>query len=1247
MRDQNSTKTQFFAETESLRQRVAQLETREADQLQAEKVQNALYLIADSVHVVKDIRTFYATIHGIVSELMYANNFFIALYDHNQQMINFPYFVDEVDTSIPDPNEWVKMGLNNAKGMTAYVIRNGKPLHISQEEYNNLIQQGEIAAVGEPPVDWLGVPLKTGNETLGVLTVQSYLEETLYDDKDLALLTFVAQHIATALERKQAEEVLKKAHGQLERRVEERTAELSLTNSALQKEIAEHQETEKVRAALYRIADTVNVVEDMQSFYAMIQSIISELMYAKNFYIALYDHDRQTVNFPYYMDEVDLAIPNPNIWEKMGLGEAKGMTAHIIRTGKPVHVTKESYDRMLLENEIAAVGEPPIDWLGVPLKTNKETIGVLTVQSYTEGILYTDNDLTLLTFVAQHIATALERVRLQAEARERMAELTTINSISQTISTELKLEALIPLVGEQVHQVFEADAADVALRDPHTPLVHYPYSYRQDVSCLPVGEGLVLRIIETGKALLINEDDEGHNTEPNIDFAGTSMFSYLGVPITANKQTIGVISVQSATEENRFDESDLHLLTTIAANVGTAIQNARLYEEIQRREKEMRALVEIGREISATLHLPTVLERIVTVPHTLLMARDSVIYLLSPDGSFFQSTVAIGRYSEELKSDPVSLEEGILGEIAKKGIAEIINDTAIDPRAKHVAGTPENQPENLLCAPFHSREQVIGLMAVWRGSDHPLFTQADLDFLVGLSQQAVIAIDNAKLFNQSQEAKEVAETANRAKSEFLANMSHEIRTPMNAVLGFTELLDSLLIDPKQRNYLDSIKAGGKGLLTIINDILDLSKIDAGKLELQFEPVNPWKIADEIHAIFSLKTTQKKLELIVEIDPDLPKTLLLDEVRLRQVLFNLVGNAIKFTNQGSVTLSVRHKAVADDDGAIDLLITVKDTGIGIPQEEQEYMFESFRQQKGQRAKMYGGTGLGLAISKRLVQLMGGDIFVNSEVGLGTAFEIRLRNVTVMTTVNSISAIEQPDNQRFVFQKCTVLVVDDVLPNRQLIKGFFDSTEITMIEAQNGEVALLLAEKHRPDLILMDIKMPLMDGKEATKVLKSDEDLKHIPIVVLTSDIQLSEADVGNGDGFDGLLHKPISKNTLFQEISRFLQYHVKKETKTSAGSTRIGLREELPADKIDQLPELIEHLEHTFMPKWEDIQNRQSLKVVKEFAYELKTLGEGSAIDSITKYGNDLLFHTGAFDIEKIRISLTEFPDLVDTLKTVR
>ncbi|MCP4296381.1 MAG: GAF domain-containing protein [Proteobacteria bacterium] len=1247
MIDQNSTKTKISAETESLRQRVAQLEKREVDHLQAEKVQNALYRIADSVHVVKNIRTFYATIHGIVSELMYANNFFIALYDHSQQMINFPYFVDEVDTAIPDPNEWVKMGLDNAKGVTAYVIRTGKPIHVSQKEYNKLIQQGEIEAVGEPSMDWLGVPLQTGNETIGVLTVQSYLEDNLYNEKDLALLIFVAQHIATALERIQAEAVLKQAHEELEQRVEERTAELSLTNSALQKEIAEHQETEKVQAALYRIADTVNVVEDMQSFYAMIQSIISELMYAKNFYIALYDHARQMVNFPYYMDEVDLAIPNPNIWEKMGLGEAKGMTAHIIRTGKPVHVTKEAYDKMLLQNEIAAVGEPPVDWLGVPLKTNKETIGVLTVQSYTEGILYTDKDLTLLTFVAQHIATALERMRLQAEAREHMAELTTINSISQTISTELELEALIPLVGEQIHRVFDADVAEVALRDPHTHLVHYPYSYKQEISCIPMGEELVLRIIETGKALLINEDIEGHNTESNIDFAGTSMFSYLGVPITANKQTIGVISVQSATEDNHFDESDLHLLTTIAANVGTAIQNARLYQEIQRREKEMRALVEIGREISASLHLPTVLERIVTVPHTLLAARDSVIYLLSPDGQSFQSTVAIGHYSKELKSDPVSLEEGILGEIAKKGIAEIINDTSSDPRVKHVAGTPKNQPENLLCAPLRSRKQVIGLMAVWRGFDQPLFKQADLEFLVGLSQQAVIAIDNAKLFNQSQDAKEAAEKANQAKSEFLANMSHEIRTPMNAVLGFTELLDSLVMDPKQRNYLDAIKTGGKGLLTIINDILDLSKIEAGKLEMQYESVNPRKIADEIHAIFSLKTSHKDLDLIVETDPDLPESLLLDEVRLRQVLFNLVGNAIKFTDKGSVTLSMQHKAAGGDDGAIDLMITVKDTGIGIPQEEQKFIFESFRQQKGQKTKMFGGTGLGLAISKRLVRLMGGDIVLQSEVTHGTMFEIQLPNVAVLTALNSASTKEQPDNHGIVFQKSTILVVDDVSPNRQLIKGFFDGTDITLLEAENGEVGLLQAEKHRPDLILMDIKMPLMDGKEATKVLKSDKELMHIPIIVLTSDIQLNVEDVGNAHGFDGLLHKPISKNALFHEISRFILHHVKKENETSAVSARIELQKELPDDAVDQLQELIEHLEHVLLPKWQKIQNRQSLKVVKQFAQELKTLGDGYAMGTVTKFGNDLLIHTGAFDIEKVRLALSEFPDLIDMLKTVR
>ena len=250
-------------------------------------------------------------------------------------------------------------------------------------------------------------------------------------------------------------------------------------------------------------------------------------------------------------------------------------------------------------------------------------------------------------------------------------------------------------------------------------------------------------------------------------------------------------------------------------------------------------------------------------------------------------------------------------------------------------------------------------------------------------------------------AKEKADSANRAKSEFLANMSHEIRTPMNAVIGFSDILASKITDKQHKKYLNSIQTAGKSLLTLINDILDLSKIEAGRLDIQYEPVNPQIIFTELQQIFSLKMAEKNLEFIVDIDKSLPSALFLDETRLRQVLLNLIGNAVKFTDSGYIKLCAKKMYVDDVHSKIDLILAVEDSGIGVLADQQKLIFESFRQQDGQSNRKYGGTGLGLAITKRLVKMMNGNIYVESSSGKGSRFEITLHEVEVAVSLPVVS------------------------------------------------------------------------------------------------------------------------------------------------------------------------------------------------------------------------------------------------------
>lgn len=370
-----------------------------------------------------------------------------------------------------------------------------------------------------------------------------------------------------------------------------------------------------------------------------------------------------------------------------------------------------------------------------------------------------------------------------------------------------------------------------------------------------------------------------------------------------------------------------------------------------------------------------------------------------------------------------------------------------------------------------------------------------------------------------------AEAATRTKSAFLANMSHELRTPLNAILGYTELLlQGQDCNEQQKRGLNIISQSGKHLLTLINDLLDLSKIEAGKLELEPTPVYLTACIQTVADIMQVKAEQKNVELLLELSPQLPPSVLLDEKRLRQILLNLLGNAVKFTDAGHVRLRIQ--ATPQSNNLVRLTFEIEDTGIGMEAGQLQIIFQPF-EQVGDIKRRASGTGLGLAISRELVRQMGGDIQVSSEPGLGSKFRFEL----TLPIANSDISLYLPQHEikGYTGQRQRILIVDDVEANRTLLAELLEALTFETIQATNGQECIEQAIAWQPNLILMDVVMPVLDGLEAIQQIRCIPQLQNIPVIIISASATDEELARGREAGANGFVSKPIEQQKLLEQI----------------------------------------------------------------------------------------------------------------------
>ncbi|MCC3424446.1 MAG: PAS domain S-box protein [Microcoleus sp. PH2017_01_SCD_O_A] len=473
-------------------------------------------------------------------------------------------------------------------------------------------------------------------------------------------------------------------------------------------------------------------------------------------------------------------------------------------------------------------------------------------------------------------------------------------------------------------------------------------------------------------------------------------------------------------------------------------------------------------------------------------------------------------------------------------------------------------------------DKLWGLLASYQNSAPRQWSEAEINVAVHVGTQLGVALQQAELLARTQrqsmeliKSKENAEVANRAKSQFLASMSHELRTPLNAILGFSQVMArNISITPEQKEYIEIINRSGEHLLELINDVLSMSKIEAGQITINESRFNLYNILDSLREMLQLKANSKGLHLIFENIGDLPQYIQTDESKLRQVLINLLGNAIKFTQHGIVTLRVSSQAETNvtEENQSQLLFEISDTGPGISPLELPTLFKPFVQTETGRRSMQG-TGLGLPISQQFVRIMGGDISVESQLGQGTTFtfNIQVKLVTESdeqekTTAKQVIALEAGQ------QIYRILIVEDVAENRQLLLKLLAPLGFEVEEATNGQEGIALQSTWKPHLILMDMLMPVMDGYAATKLIKQTPEGKETIIIALTASAFDEQRHIILSAGCDDFICKPFREEVLFEKIAHHLnlRYIYEEENSSTSGSAP-QLLKSLTAEDLSVMP----------------------------------------------------------------------------------
>lgn len=915
-----------------------------------------------------EMQGIYDLVGDKIRDIFDAQVVMIASLDQETGLEYFHYEYEKGEKYHSDPRPFDKI--------RQQLIHSRKPVLINENIAEVAAEYGLRAIPGsEDPKSVLFVPLVVGKTVKAYVSLQNVDKENAFSDSDVRLLTTLANSMSVALENAR----LFDETNRLLAETEQRNAELAVINS---------------------VQDGLVAELDMQAIYDLVGDKIRELFDAQVVVIRTYDQKTESTYFQYVIEKGKRYYPEPS--------PIDGFHQHLIDVRKPLllnekfaHYISQYTDQVVLD------GEAPKSAIFVPMLVGGTVKGNVSLQNVDREFAFSDADLRLLTTLTNSMSVALENARLfdethrlLAETNEQKKNVELLSEFGRQISASLSVEEIIDSVYKNINELMDASVFGIGTYNEDQMRIDMPATKEEGETLPPFHFDLndknrpAIWCFKNQKEVFINDyqkDYKKYFKKLQKAAEGDNPESMLYLPLSYKDKPIGVITAQSF-KKNAYTEYHLGILRTIATHVSVAIQNARLFEETHQRATELATVNNISQAIAAHLDLDELIQLVGEQMQQLFQANIAYVALVDKESKMVNFQY---QYGDEMK--PQGQDEGLTGQIIRTGEPQLINedvDKKVDELGVEHLGI---EAASYLGVPIHSGNEVIGVISVQSTEKKNRFEETDMRLLSTIATNVGIAIHTARLFDSAKKARAIAEEANEAKSAFLSTVSHELRTPLTSVLGFAKIIKKRLderifpqVQTEDRKTeraiqqvaenIDIVVAEGERLTALINNVLDLAKIEAGKFAWNMETLSIPDVIERATSATASLFEEKTLKLVKNVDEPLPE-LLGDQDKLIQVVINLISNAVKFTDEGSVTCWARQENN-------EIVVSITDTGMGISKDDQPKVFEQFKQVGDTLTDKPTGTGLGLPISKEIVEHHGGRIWVDSELGKGSTFSFCL-------------------------------------------------------------------------------------------------------------------------------------------------------------------------------------------------------------------------------------------------------------------